>query len=316
MKKINKSGFTLVELLAIIVIIAIVAVITIPQINNVIKDSKKNTTKDSAYGYKNAVHQFYLTESTENPDINMNGNYTIENGKIISGINTFDIDISGSAPESGEVTIENGEIVDGCINYGKYSVTISNGEISETTDGSCYNISYFTYDENSENNITSKIPSPNSSWTYYVKELESQNRYIYSIGEKNGDIVDNDLYTSIEECQSDINTYYKGEEEQLECKKVEKYKTYEICGIENNKTFCLKPGESNYNNNIDTLNSIFDECETQNEGFGCLGDNIQAGISGRTDIVITNYNSETCQISIIDNLQSYECRTQGENTKK
>lgn len=47
----NKNGFTLIELLAIIVILSIIAVITVSVVLNIIDDSKKGSTKDSACGY-------------------------------------------------------------------------------------------------------------------------------------------------------------------------------------------------------------------------------------------------------------------------
>ena len=297
MNKKNK-GFTLIELLAIIVIIAIIAVIAIPQISNVIEDSKKNSAKDSAYGYKNAVHQFYLTESTSNSDIEMDGNYSIENGKITDGTNTFNIELSGSAPESGEVTIENGEIVDGCINYGKYSVTISNGEISETNNGSCYNISYFTYDENSENNITSKVSKPDSNWLFYIKEMEIQNKYRYEITNKNdNEMFENISFSSLDECQAFLDSKQDEIEiSQYECIIAKKDAKYEICGIENNTTFCLKPEESNNEANINTLNNIFEDCSTINNTFNCTGDNISANISQYGVTIIEKNNSKSCEV--------------------
>ena len=44
----NKKGFTLVELLAVIVILAVILVIAIPQISNVIKETKKNSLGSTA----------------------------------------------------------------------------------------------------------------------------------------------------------------------------------------------------------------------------------------------------------------------------
>ena len=44
----KKNGFTLVELLAVIVILAVILVIAVPQIMNVINESKKGTLESSA----------------------------------------------------------------------------------------------------------------------------------------------------------------------------------------------------------------------------------------------------------------------------
>ena len=48
MKKNNKYGFTLVELLAVIVILAIILVIAVPKVMSVIEDSKKATLESTA----------------------------------------------------------------------------------------------------------------------------------------------------------------------------------------------------------------------------------------------------------------------------
>ncbi len=59
------KAFTLIELLAIIVILAIIAVITVPIILNIIENSRKGAAIDSAYGYRDAVNQYYISELTK-----------------------------------------------------------------------------------------------------------------------------------------------------------------------------------------------------------------------------------------------------------
>ena len=58
--KMNKKGFTLVELLAIIVILAIIAVITVPIVLNVIENSRKGAARSSALGYVDAIKLAYM----------------------------------------------------------------------------------------------------------------------------------------------------------------------------------------------------------------------------------------------------------------
>ena len=51
----RKNGFTLIELLAVIVILAVIALIATPIILNVIENAKKGASKNSMYGYVEAV---------------------------------------------------------------------------------------------------------------------------------------------------------------------------------------------------------------------------------------------------------------------
>lgn len=53
--KLNKSGFTLIEILAVIVIIGIIMVIAVPSVSNYILDSRKNTYVSTIKGYAEAV---------------------------------------------------------------------------------------------------------------------------------------------------------------------------------------------------------------------------------------------------------------------
>ena len=52
MKKLNRKGFTLVELLAVIVILAIIIALVFPQVTNVLNNSKVSTMHSNAVGVK------------------------------------------------------------------------------------------------------------------------------------------------------------------------------------------------------------------------------------------------------------------------
>ena len=294
----NKKGFTLIELLAIITILAIIAVITVPQILNIVSDSKKETAKDSAFGYKNAIHQYYLTESANNSELDMNGDYSIENGVISNGAESFNIGITGQTPTSGEVTISNGEIVDGCIVYGDYSVVIVNGNVISTVDGDCYNYSYFTYDPDAEyyshytddgipnygieGNVTDKVSIPDPSWLYYVKEIEVPNRYVYGLY-----VFDDEEYHEVfpgvlddTSCQQyivdeEFSEYY----DEFECRNIGTYKKYELCGVVEGEEFCLKLGEDNFAYNVATLNNLKNRYDSFD---GIFANNNYQFISGDT----------------------------------
>ena len=65
MKKINKKGFTLVELLAVIVILGVLLMIAVPAIQNVIKSSRKKAFESAA---KLAIENTETMASTYNID--------------------------------------------------------------------------------------------------------------------------------------------------------------------------------------------------------------------------------------------------------
>jgi len=138
MKKKKTKGFTLIELLAIIVILAIIAVITVPIILNVIDNAKIGAAKDSAYGYKDAINKFYVSQLYDNPDLKLDGTYTItEKGELSDGTNVYEIPFTGATPKGGSLTYENNSLTSGCITMDEYKTTIENGEVTTVEKGSC-----------------------------------------------------------------------------------------------------------------------------------------------------------------------------------
>jgi len=138
MKNKRKKGFTLIELLAIIVILAIIAVITVPIILNVIDNARVGSIKDSAYGYKDAINKYYVSELYENLGFNLDGSYTITaNGRLSNETGVHEIPFTGTTPTGGYLTYENNILTSGCITMDEYKVTVSDGEITTVEKGSC-----------------------------------------------------------------------------------------------------------------------------------------------------------------------------------
>ena len=134
----RKKGFTLIELLAIIVILAIIAVITVPVILNIVDNAKKKAATTSAYGYKDAVNKWYLSQLTQDNNLKLNDTYTITDG-ILDGTNieNEEIPISGEKPSNGYLSYSNDKLTDGCLIIGDYKVTFENDKVTTTEKGEC-----------------------------------------------------------------------------------------------------------------------------------------------------------------------------------
>lgn len=142
----NKKGFTLIELLAIIVILAIIAVITVPIILNVIDNSKRGASIDSAYGYRDAIYKGFLTDlSLDSSKELPNGIYVIDStGKLVNSNGVIlTVNVSGTEPDDGWVKLNKGEVVAFSLKFGDYVVTKyqdteataeKNGEIAENVE--------------------------------------------------------------------------------------------------------------------------------------------------------------------------------------
>jgi prepilin-type N-terminal cleavage/methylation domain-containing protein len=181
MKK-NK-GFTLIELLAIIVILAIIAVITVPIILNIIENSKKGATTDSALGYKEAINKYYVSELSNNEEFELTGEYTVSNG-VLNGNNVSNVEIplSGTKPSSGKLHYTNNILDDGCLVIGDYKVTFkSDGSVNETIKGNCDDYVINNGNESTEPSVPEPVSFATDSWTT-IKAALTADRSAYEIG--------------------------------------------------------------------------------------------------------------------------------------
>lgn len=111
-------------------ILAIIAVITVPIILNIINNSKRGATIDSAYGYRDAINKWYVSKLTENP------NYVLNDGTY--SVSELEVTVEGKQPGSNSwVTISKTNVTDGCLQFDEYKVEITNGKVREASIGEC-----------------------------------------------------------------------------------------------------------------------------------------------------------------------------------
>lgn len=102
MKKINKKGFTLVELLAVIVILGVLLLIAVPSVNNIITNSRKKAFLSQV---KLAVENVQTTASIEKESIS---------GTCYIKISDINLDRGVWADNTGYIKVEkdsNGNLV-------------------------------------------------------------------------------------------------------------------------------------------------------------------------------------------------------------
>jgi len=176
----NQKGFTLIELLAIIVILAIIAVITVPIILNVIDNAKRGTAQDSAYGYKDAISKYYVTEMFNN-NITLNGDYTVDsNGVLSNDTERHEILFSGTKPKGGHLTYLNNVLTSGCLTIDDYKVVFSDGETTNVERGTCDNVEE-TPQEPETPQVTYKCKRADVS-TLHTEECTQTSYYCYAAG--------------------------------------------------------------------------------------------------------------------------------------
>ena len=127
----KRSGFTLVELLAVILILAIIALIAVPQILNIITEAKKEAIRVSANNYIRAVNTSLISNELNNNI--MDGVYTItNNGKTIKYRGKeINIEFDGKGLTEGYLVINNSKVskvLNGKID--KYYAILNNDDIT------------------------------------------------------------------------------------------------------------------------------------------------------------------------------------------
>lgn len=95
MKKMNKKGFTLVELLAVIVVLAIIMVIATQQVNSTIKKSRGNSFYETAQSIRKSMQTVCATD-------NKIDTIALNNAIEASDVN---VTVSGEEGSIGTVTI-------------------------------------------------------------------------------------------------------------------------------------------------------------------------------------------------------------------
>lgn len=129
MKKMNKKGFTLVELLTVIAILAIILLIAAPTILNVLEKAKKNTFKNQVLMYVESVKTQLALESVGSSDTGFEITWNEDGTGTIANVAT-DIPMDSDALTGGSITVKKDE--KGRYTYaltgvtdGKYTVTVT-----------------------------------------------------------------------------------------------------------------------------------------------------------------------------------------------
>ena len=279
--RLRNNAFTLIELLAIIVILAIIAVITVPIILNIIENSRKGAATDSAYGYKDSVNKYYISELQNHNKLKLDGKYTVNsNGSLTpaedntfgfgdENVTSFLVQVSGTIPSSGELTYDNNVLTEGWLVIGDYRVTFNQGGTVTTTknNGSSSN------EQGNSGNQQIVIPTI-TSCTGCVFTKDGGELFKDQIVDSEATLV-NDY--------SDLGDNFYG----LVINNNNNYITnIFVCGIYNNNPFCLEGGDPNkYSHNVEILNDIYGSCGDSNSSDSSCGaayadDSGYVGMSG------------------------------------
>lgn len=102
MKKMNKKGFTLVELLAVIVIMGVLMMVAIPAVQKTIENSKKDMYLDTGKQYVNAVRTLWISGGLQ---CNGTSSDSINSGQYLVRIDSQNVGQTVSVPGRGNSPI-------------------------------------------------------------------------------------------------------------------------------------------------------------------------------------------------------------------
>lgn len=129
MKKLNKKGFSLVELMAVVIVLIIIIFIAINKVNKTTKDSRDKAILANAGVYIKAVNSYLSLEGVNNDGLETTS-LTVSFLKKV-------VNVSGTKPNSGNFEVQNYEVTKACLEYSGFRVDYNNGKFSDIKKGEC-----------------------------------------------------------------------------------------------------------------------------------------------------------------------------------
>lgn len=139
MNKLNKKGFTLVELLAVIIVLIIIILLAVTIVKKYTLDAKEKAIEANAISYNKGVSLLIVNLKRTDKEI-IDGGYTIEQ------LNDLGISISGDKPDTGFVYINKSSIYYSCYTYGDYVIVYKDSKYSTPVEGECDNGVFANFD--------------------------------------------------------------------------------------------------------------------------------------------------------------------------
>ena len=97
--KLNKNGFTLIEMLAVVIILGVLATIMIPSIMGIVKNNAKNNLDSLENSIKSAA-RMYISDNRYNIELSLPVCGTTRNLSKISGVDSMFLPIDPYNPDA------------------------------------------------------------------------------------------------------------------------------------------------------------------------------------------------------------------------